>query len=72
MTTIKQLKTRVRARMARTGERYAAARAHVVGDATGTSPVIDAGWALRGGTDPDTAALTNVLAHRGSPDPRAR
>ena len=69
MTTTKQLKTRVRARMARTGERYAVARAHVVGDTIGTSSVVDAGWALRGGTDPDTAALTNVLAHRGVTGP---
>jgi hypothetical protein len=64
MTTAKQLKSRVRARMARTGERYAVARAHVLGGAVGTGPVVDAGWALRGGTDPDTAALANVLAHR--------
>ena len=35
MTTAKQLKARVRARMARTGERYAVARAHVVGGAVG-------------------------------------
>lgn len=69
MTTAKQLKTRVRTRMARTGERYAAARAHVVGGTIDTSPVVDAGWALRGGTDPDTAALTNVLAHRGVTGP---
>ena len=69
MTTTKQLKARVRARMARTGERYAVARAHVVGGPMDTSPVVDAGWALRGGTDPDTAALTNVLAHRGVTGP---
>ncbi len=69
MTTAKQLKARVRARMARTGERYAVARAHVVGGAIDTGPVVDAGWALRGGTDPDTAALANVLAHRGITGP---
>jgi hypothetical protein len=63
VTSTKQLKARVRARMARTGERYAVARAHVVG-AGGDGPVVDAGWTLRGGTDPDTAALANVLAHR--------
>ena len=72
MTTAKQLKARIRARMARTGERYAVARAHVVGGAVDTGPVVDAGWALRGGTDPDTAALANVLAHRGSPGPTGR
>jgi hypothetical protein len=69
VTTTKQLKTRVRARMARTGERYATARAHVVDGTRETSPVVDAGWALRGGTDPDTAALSNVLAHRGVTGP---
>ncbi|MFP5372815.1 MAG: BtrH N-terminal domain-containing protein, partial [Actinomycetes bacterium] len=69
MTTAKQLKARVRARMARTGERYAVARAHVVGGAVDPGPVVDAGWALRGGTDPDTAALANVLAHRGVTGP---
>jgi hypothetical protein len=74
MTRTKQLKARVRARMARTGERYAVARAHVVGAAGGgevggESPVVDAGWTLRGGTDPDTAALANVLAHRGVTGP---
>ncbi|MGK5174026.1 BtrH N-terminal domain-containing protein [Geodermatophilus sp. CPCC 205761] len=70
MTTAKQLKARVRARMARTGERYAVARAHVVGSAgDGAGPAVDAGWALRGGTDPDTAALANVLAHRGVTGP---
>ncbi len=69
MTTTKQLKARVRARMARTGERYAVARAHVVGATADTAAQVDAGWALRGGTDPDTAALVNVLAHRGVTGP---
>ncbi|MFD1507073.1 DUF4872 domain-containing protein [Georgenia yuyongxinii] len=70
MTSAKQLKTRVRARMARTGERYAVARAHVLRPAGGAGdPIVDAGWALRGGADPDTAALTNVLAHRGVTGP---
>ena len=32
MTTRKHLKARVRSRMQKTGERYAAARAHVVGE----------------------------------------
>jgi hypothetical protein len=75
MTRTKQLKARVRARMARTGERYAVARAHVVGEAHdaetsgGEDPAVDLGWSLRGGTDPDTAALANVLAHRGVSGP---
>ncbi|WP_154794560.1 BtrH N-terminal domain-containing protein [Occultella kanbiaonis] len=37
----------------------------VRGASGGGGPVVDAGWTLRGGTDPDTAALANVLAHRG-------
>ena len=69
MTTAKQLKARVRARMARTGERYAVARAHVVSGGAGTGPVVDLGWTLRGGTDPDAAALANVLAHQGVTGP---
>ncbi len=46
MTSSKQLKARVRARMARTGERYAVARMHVRGAAGGDGPVVDAGWAV--------------------------
>lgn len=72
MTVAKQLKMRIRERMARTGERYSVARAHVLGSRGGTVDhrlLIDAGWTLRGGTDPDTAALANVLAHRGVTGP---
>lgn len=69
MTTAKQLKARVRARMARTGERYVVARARVIGTAGTDDAVTDAGWTLRGGTDPDCAALANVLAHRGVTGP---
>lgn len=75
MTSQKQLKAKIRARMAKTGERYAVARRQVAGPIhPGSSPgqesesapaVIDNGWALRGGTDPDAAALTNLLANRG-------
>ncbi|HWJ51758.1 MAG TPA: hypothetical protein VNT24_00085, partial [Propionibacteriaceae bacterium] len=60
MTTQKQLKARIRVRMAATGERYAAARAQLVGaggDQGHSGPVVDAGWVLRGGSDPDAAAL---------------
>ena len=65
MTESKHLKARIRARMARTGERYTTARRHIVGtDAAG--PVVDHGWTLRGGVHPDTAALSNVLAHHGA------
>ncbi|ALG12364.1 BtrH N-terminal domain-containing protein [Kibdelosporangium phytohabitans] len=59
MTSRKQLKAKVRARMAKTGERYTTALAHVAGAA----PV--GGWTLRGGTDPDAAGLTAMLAARG-------
>jgi hypothetical protein len=65
MTEQKHLKARIRARMAKTGERYAAARRHVVGDAGG--PAIDHGWTLRGGVHPDTAVITHLLADRGVP-----
>lgn len=63
MTVAKQLKVRIRERMARTGERYSVARAHVLRTG-GPGAVVDAGWTLRGGTDPDAAALANVLAHQ--------
>lgn len=59
MTSRKQLKTQVRARMAKTGERYTTALAHIAGAA----PV--AGWTLRGGTDPDAAGLHAMLEERG-------
>jgi hypothetical protein len=52
--------------MATTGERYAAARAHLVGtggDHDDFRSVVDTGWTLRGGSDPDAAALANILAN---------
>lgn len=63
MTSQKQLKTRIRARMARTGESYSTARRHVAG--APPVPVTVAGYRLRGGRHPDSAALANVLAHHG-------
>lgn len=68
MTVAKHLKLRIRDRMARTGERYSVARAHVLG-AADRGPVVDAGWTLRGGTDPDAAALAGMLAHQGVTGP---
>jgi Butirosin biosynthesis protein H, N-terminal/Domain of unknown function (DUF4872) len=65
MTESKHLKERIRARMARTGERYTTARRHVVG-AGAAAPADDHGWLLRGGLHPDTAAIANVLAHHGA------
>ena len=64
MTTRKHLKARIRARMARTGERYVTARRHVVGDES-VSVAVDHGYALRGGVHAETAAVANVLAHHG-------
>ena len=63
MTTRKHLKARIRERMARTGERYVTARRHVL-DAV-PDAAVDRGYRLRGGVHPDTAAVTNVLAHHG-------
>ena len=66
VTSQKQLKARIRTRMAATGERYAAARAQLVGtggDHDVFRSVVDSGWTLRGGSDPDSAALANVLAN---------
>jgi hypothetical protein len=72
MTTDKAFKRVVRARIARTGERYAAARrALVEGAAEGrhADPTSDAatpsGYRMRGGLQPETAALANVLANQG-------
>ncbi|MEV0396690.1 BtrH N-terminal domain-containing protein [Polymorphospora rubra] len=61
MTGKKQLKERIRARMAATGERYLTARRHVVTDQP--APTVDHGWTLRGGVHPESANLANVLAH---------
>lgn len=57
MTTRKHLKSLVRERMRKTGERYTVARRHIA-DA-------DTSWELRGGVHGDTAALANVLANLG-------
>jgi len=69
LTEKKQLKATIRARMAKTGERYTSARAHVVGadDGAGAAeaPTVDHGYALRGGTHPESAGIANVLANLG-------
>jgi hypothetical protein len=68
VTSQKQLKARIRVRMAATGERYAAARAHLVGaagDQDHSGWVVDSGWTLRGGSDPDAAALAHLLVNAG-------
>ena len=98
MTQKKQLKARVRARMARTGESYVTALRHVTSSGadgsggagrssnsggagaarggvaqathsaaanTPESPVVDLGYALRGGLHPESANIAHVLAHHG-------
>lgn len=71
MTSKKQLKLRVRARMAKTGESYTSALHHLIGaDAGGHAPatpgtVLDHGYRLRGGLHPETANIANLLAHHG-------
>ena len=64
MTKQRHLKERVRARMLKTGESYTAARRRVVAGRPETDNSV-AGYALRGGTHPDTAALSNTLADAG-------
>ena len=72
MTTDKAFKRVVRARMAKTGERYAAARRVLVAgaaDGQHAEPTADAvtpsGYRMRGGLHPETATLANVLANQG-------
>ena len=71
MTTNRAFKRVVRARMAKTGERYAAARRALVEGATDgrhAEPAADTatpGYRMRGGLHPETATLANVLANQG-------
>ena len=75
MTTDKAFKRVVRARMAKTGERYAAARRTLVEGATdghhaewtadAADPATPSGYRMRGGLHPETATLANVLANQG-------
>lgn len=70
MTTHKCFKRGVRARMAKTGERYAAARRALLGDASAETTGEDVvtphtGSRYRGGLHPETAAVANVLANLG-------
>jgi len=71
MTTDKAFKRVVRARMAKTGERYAAARRALLESGTdgNHAPLPDAatpsGYRMRGGLHPETATLANVLANQG-------
>ena len=72
MTTDKAFKRVVRARMAKTGERYAAARRTLIEGAADrrhaeptADPTTPTGYRMRGGLHPETATLANVLANQG-------
>jgi len=65
MTTDKAFKRVVRARMAKTGERYAAARRALVQGAATTEHATESGYRMRGGLHPETATIANVLANQG-------
>src|SRR5262245_56638566 len=72
MTTDKAFKRVVRARMAKTGERYAVARRALVDGTTGArppgspaDPATPAGYRMRGGLHPETATVANILANQG-------
>ncbi|MET8002080.1 BtrH N-terminal domain-containing protein [Nonomuraea glycinis] len=63
MTSKKQLKARIRERMAKTGESYTTARHHIAGPAEARS---DAGWRFTGGRCPASAAITAILVNQGA------
>ena len=67
MTRHKHLKDAVRARMARTGERYTTAHRHLTGAHAGPAPrdVVPGYTAFGGGRHHDSALLTHVLAAAG-------
>jgi hypothetical protein len=69
MTTHKHAKARVRARMARTGERYATARSHVMREAPGAAGAATPAVAepAAPGTNAGAAALRSLLAAAGAP-----
>ncbi|MGW3345601.1 BtrH N-terminal domain-containing protein [Nonomuraea rubra] len=62
MTSKKQLKARIRARMAKTGESYTTARRHLIGR---PERAADGGWRFTGGRNPSSAAIAAVLANQG-------
>jgi hypothetical protein len=64
MTKQQSFKERVRARMAKTGERYTTSRAQILGTLAGESPH-EVGHPFRPGLCRDTAAVANVLAAAG-------
>jgi hypothetical protein len=63
MTSKKQLKARIRERMAKTGESYTTARQHIAGPAETRS---DGGWRFTEGRSPASAAITAILVNQGA------
>lgn len=63
MTRQRQLKSLIRSRMDRTGEKYMVARRHVLNARPSSE------YELRGGTHPETSACANAFANRGIVDP---
>jgi hypothetical protein len=70
MTRQRHLKQLVRARMEKTGERYAAARRHVVAQSTSSGAIRETPH--RPGSVPAAAALRALLSSTGIVDPRTR
>jgi hypothetical protein len=64
VTAHKHLKQLIRARMEKTGERYATARRHIIGDFSQAHPDPAARWHLPGSV-PATTALRILLTHAG-------
>jgi Butirosin biosynthesis protein H, N-terminal/Domain of unknown function (DUF4872) len=70
MTRHREFKTLVRERMAKTGERYTAARAQLLPpDRSHTFPGLFSGYDRVGGVHGDTGAVSNVLRHAGITSP---
>jgi hypothetical protein len=63
MTRQKQLKSLIRTRVERTGEKYMVARRHVLNARPSSE------YELRGGSDPEASACANAFANRGISDP---
>jgi hypothetical protein len=68
MTRQKTLKKKVRARMEKTGESYAAARAQLVKEGASPGDLLP-GYPTPGGQQRETAALRNVLSQAGIQNP---
>ncbi len=63
MTRQRQLKSLIRSRMERTGEKYMGARRHVL------NAIPSSEYELRGGLEPEAAAIAGAFANRGISDP---